>query len=53
MRGQLSGSFKIPSLSASGSQASPISSLSASSCPEFGTYGQLSFLQRGFVQAKS
>lgn len=34
-----------PSLSASSSQASPIPSPSASSCPEFGTYMQLSWKQ--------
>ena len=40
--GQLSGVLGMPSLSASSSQASPIPSPSASSCPEFGVLGQLS-----------
>lgn len=37
-------SLKIPSPSASGSHASPFPSPSASSCPEFGTVTQLSWL---------
>ena len=40
--GQLSGVLGMPSLSTSSSQASPIPSPSASSCPEFGVLGQLS-----------
>lgn len=43
---QINTSFKTPSLSASGSHESPIPSLSASSCPEFGMKIQLSAAQR-------
>lgn len=39
----LTGVLRIPSLSASSSQTSPIPSLSASSCPEFGILKQLSW----------
>ena len=41
--GKLTGSLRIPSSSASGSQASPTPSLSASSWPLFGVNGQLSW----------
>lgn len=43
-------SLRIPSPSASGSHASPFPSLSASSCPEFGTVTQLSWLWKHMIQ---